>query len=66
MSKFSEVIAAANLGKNDEIAVTLYAHFLCNTWVGARPSDCARRAVREFNANPDRIRNRESGCAPKG
>lgn len=65
MSKFDEVIAEANLSDNDSIAVSLYGHFLMNTWVGARPSDCARRAVREFETNPDSIRNRRSGYAPE-
>lgn len=56
------VLDDANLG-DDYNAVALYANFLMNTG-GGRPSDCARTAVREYRANPDRIRNRKSGADP--
>jgi hypothetical protein len=63
-SKFDEVVKDGTDNRNDEIAVSLYAHFILNTSPGYRPSDAARRAVREFQENPDRIRNRVSGQAP--
>ena len=48
----------------DRAAVSLYANFIMNTSPGWRPSDAARQAVREYEQNPDRIRNRRSGCDP--
>lgn len=65
MSAWDRVLSEANLSESDKLEVSLYAHFLMNTWIGARPSDCARRALREFEADPDSIRNRRSGYAPE-
>lgn len=64
VSPFTQVLNAAELGE-DRHAVESYASFLMNTWEGARPSDCARRAVREYRENPDRIRNRPVGEPPR-
>ena len=59
-----KVLDAADIPEEDKIKVSLYANFIMNTSPGYRPSDAARRAVREYQQNPDRIRNRESGCSP--
>lgn len=56
------VLDDADLGA-DHDAVALYANFISNTSPGWRPSDAAREAVRQYRANPDAIRNRESGKA---
>lgn len=61
-SRFQAIIEDAELGE-DAGAVSSYAQFILNTSPGWRPSDAAAQAVREYRANPDRIRNRPSGCA---
>jgi hypothetical protein len=62
-SRFDAVIEAG-VPEVDRSAVRRYAMFLFNTSPGGRPSDAAARAVSEYTANPDRIRNRASGCDP--
>jgi hypothetical protein len=52
------------LPRADVDAISLYANFILNTTPGLRPSDAARRAVSKFRENPERIRNRKSGCDP--
>jgi hypothetical protein len=64
MTERERVLQEANIPEEDRAAVSLYANYIFNTWPGARPSDAARRAVDEYRQNPDRIRNRESGCSP--
>lgn len=61
-SKFTIMLEQAQLG-DDYDAVALYANFILNTSPGWIPSAAAAEAVRQYRANPDAVRERESGKA---
>ena len=63
-SRFTALIEDG-VPEEDRTAVSLYAQYILNTSGGMRPSDAAYRAVKEYQQNPDRIRNRQSGCDPE-
>ncbi len=65
VSRFTAVLRTGGIPEEDFEAVCSYATFLQNTWRGARPSDCARRAVREYHRAPDTIRHRERSKPPE-
>lgn len=62
----NSAIIRMSVPEEDWAAVGLYSNYILNTSGGGlRPSDAAAQAVREYKRNPDAIRNRQSGCAPR-